>query len=774
VALAAISMKPRDNIETFQKIASDRGGKCISEIYKTTHTKLIWECKEGHQWEARPSSIKRGAWCPACNGNVKLSISEMQTIAIDRGGQCLSEKYINSTTKLKWKCKNGHFWDAIPAAIKKGQWCKKCSDAENSKQKRILRLEKAKEYAKQKNGICLSNSYISEKDRFEWQCEKGHKWITSFGSMKSGNTWCPHCSNKAKLTIEQMQNLALLKEGKCLSKKYVNIDTKLLWECKEGHQWKSIPYLIKKGHWCPKCSSMDRASKQRTSISDIHSLAKSRGGKFISGTYLNSQTKLLWECNNGHQWKSATNSIQQGSWCPKCSAGLGERICNVFFEHLFNTEFTKTYPNWLINEDGNQMELDGFSEKYKLAFEHQGGQHYYVDGFFIKTEEQLARRKRNDKTKLDLCKKHNIKLIAVPEIPKYLKVENIKSFIKKECLKQSINLLDNYDEIEVDLLKAYTPADKLEELKALAKDRGGLCLGNVYLGTQNNMMWQCKEGHKWQAIPNRIKGGSWCPICANTIKLTIDEMRSIAEINGGKCLSNEYVNNRTSLLWQCKEKHQWKAQPSNIKGGKWCPKCSKKKVADSQRCTINEMQELAEKSNGKCISEEYKTTHTKLTWECKKGHQWQATPSLIKQGSWCPVCSGNNRPTIQDMREIAREKNGKCLSEKYASTHSKLLWQCEKGHKWKAAPSSIKSGSWCPVCAGNTKLTIEDMQVIAIEKGGKCLSEKYVNVDTKLLWECKDGHQWKTIPYLIRTGSWCPTCGNKNKGKKAANTVYSK
>jgi len=32
------------------------------------------------------------------------------------------------------------------------------------------------------------------------------------------------------------------------------------------------------------------------------------------------------------------------------------------------------------------------------------------------------------------------------------------------------------------------------------------------------------------------------------------------------------------------------------------------------------------------------------------------------------------------------------------------------------------------------------MQQVAKKRGGKCLSEKYVNAKTKLEWECRKGH----------------------------------
>ncbi len=66
------------------------------------------------------------------------------------------------------------------------------------------------------------------------------------------------------------------------------------------------------------------------------------------------------------------------------------------------------------------------------------------------------------------------------------------------------------------------------------------------------------------------------------------------------------------------------------------------------------------------------------------------------------------------------------------------------------------------------KLTIEEMRRIALERGGKCLSDTYVNSYTKLLWECKEGHQWKSKPADVKRGSWCSYCARMaRKGGKS-------
>lgn len=82
--------------------------------------------------------------------------------------------------------------------------------------------------------------------------------------------------------------------------------------------------------------------------------------------------------------------------------------------------------------------------------------------------------------------------------------------------------------------------------------------------------------------------------------------------------------------------------------------------------------------------------------------------------------------TIEDINKIANDKNGKCLSLKYINYTTKLEFECYNNHKWLATPGAIINGSWCPQCVLK-KYDISNFQKIAEEKGGKCLSSEYVN-----------------------------------------------
>lgn len=92
----------------------------------------------------------------------------------------------------------------------------------------------------------------------------------------------------------------------------------------------------------------------------------------------------------------------------------------------------------------------------------------------------------------------------------------------------------------------------------------------------------------------------------------------------------------------------------------------------------------------------------KVAWKCYgKKHEWVATISDRSRGSKCPQCTPHSRNkiiTIEDIQILAKKKGGECLSEKYVSRNSKLQWKCKEGHIWETSLTYVKSGSWCRIC----------------------------------------------------------------------------
>ncbi len=243
-----------EKLEVLQKIAKQNGGKCLSHEYVNNHTKLKWICKHKHKWEATSRSIKEDeSWCPICEGRAPRTILDMQKKAKEKGGKCISTKYKNSQSKLWWECALKHKWQAHANSIYMGRWCRKCSLIEQSiRQRNDISIYQ--KHAKKLGGKLISTEYFRASKPMEWQCAKKHIWKAAGGQIVSGS-WCPKCAGKAPHKIEDLQKFAKKKGGKCLSENYVNIHSRLIWQCAKKHTWKAATSnVIHNGSWCPVCA----------------------------------------------------------------------------------------------------------------------------------------------------------------------------------------------------------------------------------------------------------------------------------------------------------------------------------------------------------------------------------------------------------------------------------------------------------------------------------------------------------------------------------------
>ena len=165
-----------------------------------------------------------------------------------------------------------------------------------------------------------------------------------------------------------------------------------------------------------------------------------------------------------------------------------------------------------------------------------------------------------------------------------------------------------------------------------------------------------------------------------------------------------------------------------------CKVCRTGNNHAGKRYTIEECKDIALQKGGKCLSNDYKNTHTKMKWECHNGHTWETSfTNIINMNAWCPYCVKNKKLTLKECKDFVISKGWECLSDIYINVKTKMKWKCEHGHTWKCCFDRIKNqGSGCPHCAGLAPHTIEYCRDIAKKLNGKCLSKKYKNNKTKI------------------------------------------
>jgi len=416
--------------------------------------------------------------------------------------------------------------------------------------------------------------------------------------------------------------------------------------------------------------------KVKYSIQDAHNLAENHGGQCLSAVY-SWEHKLTWKCADGHIWRANFHNVNAGTWCPSCTWYFNEEKCRYVLQSVFKKPFPKS------RSAISGYEIDGYCEELKIAFEYHGRQHYTHIKHFHKTDYEFNKQIKRDETVRIKCLKKGIRLI---EIPYYItnSDDDLVTYIGKYFSKKPV----------VDWCVFYNNLSQLKKLRDLAMRQGGTLITDKYMGTKTPLTWECSKKHQWSAAPISIKHGSWCPVCANNLPKTIIDAQKVASSRNGECLSLDYKNNRTKLKWKCNKGHTWDATFDNIVTRmSWCPICS-----GTHKLSIKEMDLIAQNRGGKCVSTSYINNSSKLRWECSKGHEWEATPAHVKRGTWCPQCTQQVKPTIDDMQSLAKKREGACLSKIYVNAHTPLVWQCSKGHQWKSSPTNVKSGKWCKQC----------------------------------------------------------------------------
>lgn len=118
--------RSKPGIEKLMQFAEARGGRLVSTKYLNNASKLLWECGDKHQWEAKWQNIQTGKWCPSCSGRIPPSMGVLMEFAENKKGRLLSSTYHGARVGLRWQCEKGHEWTANWHDVKAGTWCPQC------------------------------------------------------------------------------------------------------------------------------------------------------------------------------------------------------------------------------------------------------------------------------------------------------------------------------------------------------------------------------------------------------------------------------------------------------------------------------------------------------------------------------------------------------------------------------------------------------------------------------------------------------------------------
>ena len=309
----------------------------------------------------------------------KYTLEQVRTEIQKRNGILLSNEYINCKIPLQIKCINNHIFNTRFNNIIQGSWCKFC--AKNVK----YDISQVKKIIESYDFQLISKTYISNHSIINIKCKFDHIFKTTLSDFKRKKK-CSVCNKenlrkKLSLSYDFVKNEIDKKNGKLLSKEYINARTPLKIECLACNNiWKNRFDNIKNGQWCPRCNSR----KHQKLLTDI-----------ISKIYPSYTIKINFK----------------GFW-------------------------------WLETKSGYKQEFDIFIPELKLAIEYDGEQHFVPVRFggisLKKATERLKYIKGMDKIKNKKIKEHS------DDIKYFIRFnykENInKKYVVKKLLKNKVSL----------------------------------------------------------------------------------------------------------------------------------------------------------------------------------------------------------------------------------------------------------------------------------------------------------------------------------------------
>jgi len=165
------------------------------------------------------------------------------------------------------------------------------------------------------------------------------------------------------------------------------------------------------------------------------------------------------------------------------------------------------------------------------------------------------------------------------------------------------------------------------------------------------------------------------------------------------------------------------------------------------------------------LENEYINNSTKMNYICPDGHEHSITWGNWIHGVGCPYCAKCAIYTYDNILSAFEKENYILLSKEYINNMSYLYYTCPKGHngntKWHAWNIL---GQRCKMCYNDSKrIDFELIKNSFMVAGYLLLSDKYVDSNALLDYECSLGHIHKITRGHWSQGVRCPTCHNLSR-----------
>ena len=451
------------------------------DVLPNSGKKVWWKCSKGHEWQAKIYHRNTVSDCPICHSERNTSLPEYALIFyLKKYGLEIIHSYKEKGYELDVYIPSkkiaieydGYFWhkNKTQEDLEKNHKCKRdgiilyriregLSSLNDSSidyviqkshkdfsetlvkvlsdiigkpihidlSKDAVAIENLREYTEKENSLLYSNPEIAK----EWNYEK------------NGNLRPEHF--------------------------LANSSKKVWWKCQKGHEWQATIGSRNIGRGCPYCSGLF-AIKGENDLQTVNpTLAKEwdyeKNNDLTPMEVLpNSEKKVWWKCDKGHEWQAIIGIRNKGQGCPYCSGRYAIKGKNDL--QTINPTLADEW-NYEKNNALTPTDVTPGSNK-KVWWKCSEGHEW-----------QAYICHRNKGSGCPYCSGKKV----------------LKGFNDLQTVNPTLAKEWNYEKNN-----ALTPTD-------------------VTTGSNKKVWWKCSEGHEWQALIYNRQRGNGCPICRKEKRL---------------------------------------------------------------------------------------------------------------------------------------------------------------------------------------------------------------------------------------------------------------
>lgn len=239
--------------------------------------------------------------------------------------------------------------------------------------------------------------------------------------------------------------------------------------------------------------------------------------------------------------------------------------------------------------------------------------------------------------------------------------------------------------------------------------------------------------------------------------------------NAPLTIENVTIKSARDIVWICNKGHEWTTKPYHrtSKGDGSCPICSGKKITREKSLGGQhpDLVPFYSKRNKEDIFELGEFSSKQLWWECDKGHEYQARPSIKVRAAdkhWCPVCAGHE--VVVECEECGEKfANTIGLATHMRIKHDSGIKTCS----YYGCQKTIRAGRTTCQKHGDLshkmKFEMYEERVLELEEKSNCQIltsyEQFVSRNTEIKFSCHNGHEFtRTMNAAFNNSALCPIC----------------